>query len=410
MHMHTPLVSHPSKRVNTLVVLPWQNLKPKLQRSIVLPWRTLKRTLLTQPRAMDALATQMPPSACNSTILDLGLPSTEVLTALAGANADPRAWLALQHDKQVLTDSKRNLLLYANTSEYAIALRGVLGTPHMRPEQQHSMLQEFMRIARAQHRHAIFYQADAATLAAVNAAARKPYRAYKLGEEAVLDLTHYSLNTPEFSGVRQSVRKAEKSGLVFEFCPHADAALLARCQFISLSWLRRRRAREKRFSLGRFYLPALLNQPLALVWQGDELLAFANVLRSADQSTLSVDLMRHTEGVPRGTMDLLFARLLDWGKAQGYTEFSFGMCPLKDVAADAAAHSGRWVDIAGHVSRHGERFYNFRGMRQFKEKWQPQWRPRYLLVPARRHALPALIACAVEIAGGVGALFRTDRA
>jgi phosphatidylglycerol lysyltransferase len=325
----------------------------------------------------------------------------DVLKQLVQANADPCAWLARQQDKHVLADAKSNFLMYAKTSEYSIALRGVMASPTMRPEQQQVLLQEFFRAARAQHHYPIFYQADTETLNAVNAVARKPYRAYKLGEEAIIDLAQFSLATPEFSGLRQNIRKAEKSGLVFEFCPHADAVMVANCQSISDVWLQSRRAKEKRFSLGRFHDTALLNEPLALIWQGDQLLAFANVLRGADQRLFSVDLMRHRENVPRGTMDLLFARLLDWGKAQGYQEFSFGMCPLKDVRADGCAHAGRWVNIARNVSAHGERFYNFRGVRQFKEKWQPQWRPRYLLVPARRHALPALLACAIEIAGGV---------
>jgi phosphatidylglycerol lysyltransferase len=330
-------------------------------------------------------------------------PASELslLTQLAQDSADPRAYLVSQQDKYVLADSKRNFLMYAKTSEYTIALRGVFGTPQMRPEQQHALLQQFFHDVRVGHHYPIFYQADADTLKAVNAVAPKPYRAYKLGEEAIIDLAQFALTAPEFSGLRQSIRKAEKSGLVFEFCPHADATLIAKCQAISDVWLQRRRAKEKRFSLGRFHGAALLNAPLALIWQGDQLLAFANVLRGADQQLFSVDLMRHVDNVPRGTMDLLFARLLDWGKTQGYIEFSFGMCPLKDVRADAHAHAGGWVSIARHVSRHGERFYNFRGVRQFKEKWQPQWRPRYLLVPARRHALPALLACAIEIAGGV---------
>ena len=321
-------------------------------------------------------------------------------------SSDPRAWLALQQDKHVLIDAHQNFIMHARTPEYGICLRGPVGTPAMRPEHRDTLLAEFLARSAASDKHAVFYQADEETLAAVNRVSAKPFFAYKLGEEAIIDLCHYSLAGPDFAGLRQNIRKAERSGLHFEFCPSADAAQIARCAAISKQWLARRGASEKRFSLGRFQECALLGLPLALIYSDTELVAFANILQSADRSLLAIDLMRSIDSAPRGTMDLLFARVLDWGKTSGYQEFSFGMAPLKDVCADAVAHSGQWLKIAAFVSAKAERFYNFRGVREYKEKWQPHWRPRYLLVPARRHALPALIACAVEIAGGVRAVVR----
>lgn len=332
--------------------------------------------------------------------------ATPSLRSLVQQCSDPRAWLALQQDKHLLLDAQQNFIMHARTPEYQIGLRGPLGKPAMRPEHRDALLQEFLQRAAESHKHAVFYQSDEATLAAVNRVSTKPFFAYKLGEEAIIDLNHFSLDGAAFAGLRQNIRKAERSGLHFQFCPSADAAQIAQCAAVSEQWLARRGASEKRFSLGRFHAPALLGLPLALIYADCELVAFANVLQSRDHSLLAVDLMRHIDSAPRGTMDLLFARLLAWGKTSGYQEFSFGMAPLKDVCADSVAHSGSWLKIAAVVAAKAERFYNFRGVREYKEKWQPSWRPRYLLVPARRHALPALIACAVEIAGGVRAVVR----
>ena len=51
--------------------------------------------------------------------------------------------------------------------------------------------------------------------------------------------------------------------------------------------------------------------------------------------------------------------------------------------------------------RYGEHFYNFRGLRQYKEKYDPVWEPRYLAAPGGL-ALPRVLASiAALISGGV---------
>jgi phosphatidylglycerol lysyltransferase len=337
--------------------------------------------------------------------IELG-PHAELPTLrnLAQPASDPTAWLVLQHDKSLLVDAFGNFIAFTEQSGCCIALRGAMGANTLRPDRERDLLTAFLTRAKKARAVPVFYQADAATLAAVNGAASKlavgkggrkrPFVAYKLGEEAVLALADFDLSMPAYSGIRYSVRKAEKAGLRFEFCAKANVEVLAQCAVISEEWLQARSTREKGFSLGRFYTPALLDMPLALVYDGLDLVAFANVLVSGDCTVLAVDLMRHSNRAPRGAMDLLFARLIQWAKVQGFQDFSFGMSPLKGTASvsDHYTHRGSWPILAGLLDRKGERFYNFRGLRAFKEKWHPSWTPRYLLVPARHHALSALVA------------------
>ena len=50
--------------------------------------------------------------------------------------------------------------------------------------------------------------------------------------------------------------------------------------------------------------------------------------------------------------------------------------------------------------RHEEHFYNFQGLRQYKEKFDPEWEPPYLASPAGL-ALPRILTnLAALIAGG----------
>jgi phosphatidylglycerol lysyltransferase len=53
------------------------------------------------------------------------------------------------------------------------------------------------------------------------------------------------------------------------------------------------------------------------------------------------------------------------------------------------------------VFRHGEDFYNFQGLRQYKDKFGPEWEPRYLASPGG-FALPVILSnIASLISGGL---------
>lgn len=67
------------------------------------------------------------------------------------------------------------------------------------------------------------------------------------------------------------------------------------------------------------------------------------------------------------------------GKAQGFARFNLGMVPLKGLQNRALAPF--WQRLGAMVFRYGEHFYNFQGLRQFKEKFNPTWEPRYLASP-----------------------------
>ena len=59
--------------------------------------------------------------------------------------------------------------------------------------------------------------------------------------------------------------------------------------------------------------------------------------------------------------------------------------------AEARPLAPRWNHLAGLVFRHGEHFYNFQGLRQFKEKFAPEWEPKYL-ASSSGLALPRILA------------------
>ena len=131
--------------------------------------------------------------------------------------------------------------------------------------------------------------------------------------------------------------------------------------------------------------------PLAIVRYQGQIVGFANVLRGAEKHELSVDLMRfhRPSRLRRAVMDYLFIELMLWGRAAGYEWFNLGMAPLSGL--DVGPLAPLWNRVGTLVFRHGEHFYNFQGLRQYKEKFHPQWEPKYLASPGGLR-LPRILA------------------
>jgi phosphatidylglycerol lysyltransferase len=98
-------------------------------------------------------------------------------------------------------------------------------------------------------------------------------------------------------------------------------------------------------------------------------------------------------------MDYLFVELMMWGRSRGYRWFSLGMAPLSGLEDHPLAPL--WHRVGVFVFRHGEHFYNFEGLRRYKEKFDPVWEPRYLACTGGLAATRALLDIGRLIGGGV---------
>ena len=80
------------------------------------------------------------------------------------------------------------------------------------------------------------------------------------------------------------------------------------------------------------------------------------------------------------------------------------MAPLSGM--EARRRSPLWQKVGGLIYRHAEHFYNFKGLYSYKEKFSPEWTPRYLACP-RGWQLPTILANLIAlISGGVSGTFR----
>ncbi len=222
----------------------------------------------------------------------------------------------------------------------------------------------------------------------------------KLGEEARVLLDAFSLEGAARADLRHSHRRALRDGAQFEVIPRGRVgAVMAELRAVSNAWLAAKNTAEKRFSLGFFDERYLANFDCAVVRRDGAIVAFANIWRAGADTALSVDLMRYSEAAPKGVIDFLLAECMLWGRAQHYQWFGLGMAPLSGLEEHALAPT--WHKLGRMVQRYGETFYPFEGLRKYKEKFLPVWRPRYLAAPGGFGMAGALLDVTALISGGV---------
>lgn len=316
---------------------------------------------------------------------------------LIRASDQPEGGLALSGDKALLFHPEdTGFLMYARQRRSLVALFDPVGPPAVRAE----LVWQFLDLCDRHHARPVFYQVRAENLPAYMDAG---LTAVKLGEEANVDLQAFDLDSKGKKDLRYAWNRSLRDGLRLEIHP-AGAVPLEALREISTAWMQGKPAREKGFSLGRFDPRYLQHFRIALVLYQDRPVAFANILETAVTDTVSLDLMRMHPGAPKLTMEFLMLGLILHFKASGHARFSLGMVPLAGLQPRRGAPLVQ--RLGALLFERGERFYNFQGLRRFKDKFHPDWEPRYMAVPAGLDPLLALADTATLIAGGLTGLIR----
>jgi len=319
--------------------------------------------------------------------------------AIAAASPETQPQLVALGDKEVLfSETRRSFVMYGTAGSSWIAL----GDPAGDPDESEELAWSFREQCDAVGAMPVFYEV---------AADRLPLYVdlglslFKLGEEACVPLAGFSLEGPSRKGLRQTNARLLREGCSFALWePEEVRARLGELQLVSDAWLASRKTREKGFSLG-FFTPEYVGLfPAAVVFREGKIVAFATVWRGGGRHELSVDLMRHSEDAPPSAMEFLFVQLMLWGAAGGYRWFNLGMAPFSGIETHPLAPL--WNRIGALLFERGGEFYNFQGLRRYKEKFDPEWRPRYLASPGGLQLPRVLADVGSLVSGGLSGIIR----
>ena len=212
-----------------------------------------------------------------------------------------------------------------------------------------------------------------------------------IGEEAVVNLADFNLESSDRKGLRKVVSKLSRSNYVFKVyeAPQKEG-FLQQLKSVSNDWLEEMNLKEIVFSQGIFSELELKNQSIFTIEnQEGQIQSFVNIIPDYIQGEANFDLMRKSKTAPSGTMDFLFVKMFEELKNRGYKSCNLGMVPLSGI------------DEPKNIQEHAlqtayeklKRFSHYKGLYQFKEKFDPSWTMMYLVYDEYYDliALPAVL-------------------
>lgn len=314
-----------------------------------------------------------------------------------------QGFLALLGDKFLFWNQERTaFIMFSISAKYWLSA----GDPIGESAAFKGLLRDFQLRADQEGAKAAFYKVSAALLPDY---LDLGLSLVKLGEEARVELSIFSLKGKQHDAQRSRRNKFTKMGYTFDILSGADLeAALPRLRRISDAWLSSKNTHEKGFSLGYFDENYLRFTDVAVIKDAaGQITAFANLWKTANREELSIDMMRYDPYTQKGIMDFLFAELMLWGQVENYQWFSLGLAPLAGLEHGPIAPL--WHKVGAALFNMGDHFYNFKGLYEYKSKYSPKWQPRYLAAPAGIAVPMILINLTRLISGGWQGIFRKQR-
>ncbi len=318
----------------------------------------------------------------------------------ARATAIVQAWgrssiaaTTLLPDKTYFFSPGGSVIAYVALNGYALALGDPVGPDEDFP----AAIAGFSEICGGNGWVPIFYQTLPDHVAEYHAAG---LRAIRVGHEAIVDVSAFSLAGGSHKSVRNRIHRVEEDGyraVLHE--PPIPEDLMRELESVSEGWLTMIHGSEKRYSLGWFLPEYVAACPIMAVHAPDgRVIAFANVISEYRRPERSIDLMRHLPEAPSGTMDYMFVRLFEWCRAQqDCATFNLGLSSLADIGDKPQDPT---VEKVLHlIYRYVNQFYGFQGLHAYKEKFDPTWEPRFLVYPPATDLLRVFYALVSADAG-----------
>jgi phosphatidylglycerol lysyltransferase len=241
-------------------------------------------------------------------------------------------------------------------------------------DQKIILIKEFEEYCSEVGLRAIYYRVDECSLALYQSLNKK---SLIIGQEAVIDLSKFTLEGKDKKSMRNGLNSLSKKGFSAKvYAAPIKDGLLQKLKQVSDEWLKSNSRDEIVFTQGVFDAEKLKQQTIITIENEDEMvLGFLNIIPNYAPEEATYDLIRKTEEAPGGVIDALLIKLIEHCQSENIKFLNLGLAPLSGIET-ARDFPEKTLKFAYEKL---QQFRHYRGLRDFKDKFNPTWENKYMI-------------------------------
>ncbi len=281
-------------------------------------------------------------------------------------------YFKVYNDKMIfVSKSKKAFIAYRISGNYAVALENPVTA---NKQEFFACINEFDKYCYDSGLKSIYYRVDEASLNFYHQLRKKDLF---LGQEAIVNISTFNLEGGNKKSLRNALNKIVDRGFKTTIhLPPVKDGVLQKLKSVSDEWLYNMKRNEIIFSQGMFVWDELKQQTIITVENAEEkIVAFLNIIPDHVEGEATYDLIRKTNDAPNGVLDFILIELFNYLKTLNYTYVNLGFAPMSGMD-DPHTFPERSMKFAYDKIKS---FSHYKGLREYKEKFEPDWVNKYLI-------------------------------
>jgi lysyl-tRNA synthetase class 2 len=289
---------------------------------------------------------------------------------------DSLGYFATRRDKSVMwSPSQKAAVTYRVVNGVSLASADPIGDPESWPPAIEAWLEEARHYGWAP---AVMGASEQGAEAYVRAG----LEALSLGDEAIIEFSHFTLEGRHMRAVRQAVNRLERDGYTTRVRRHRDipddemAAVIADAD----RWRDTDNERGFSMALGRLGDPLDGQCVLTEVFDADGVRRGLLSFSPWGTRGISLDLMRRDSASENGVMEMMVTATVAAGPVIGVERLSLNFAVMRAIFEEGSKiGAGPVMRLTRGFLSFASRWWQLESLYKSNEKYEPEWVPRFLL-------------------------------